>query len=152
MPISLSQASRLHHPKMPLAWILIACVLSGCGPSGRDLSDAQWLGLQQDLQSERSEVGHQRDLLETDRREFDERERSEPVLAAVISSSVLLVCCLLPLVVVAVLLWPRPPEPDAETVCDIILDDVVTNMTSSESDSPRIAKSPHPRRLARREP
>ncbi len=67
--------------------------------------------MQQQLHDERSEVGHQRDLLEADRREWEERERSEPVLAAVISASVLLICCALPLLLVGVLLWPGKPEP-----------------------------------------
>ncbi|TWU51151.1 hypothetical protein [Rubripirellula reticaptiva] len=107
--------------------------LVGCGPSGRDLSDQQWLEMQEDLQAERAEVGLQRDLLEEDRRRWDEREHGEPVLAAVISSAVLLVVCGLPLLMVAILMWPRQPEPSSETVCEVLLDDVVQQSTSSDT-------------------
>nr|WP_231615877.1 hypothetical protein [Novipirellula artificiosorum] len=131
-----------------ITWIVIALTLSGCGPSGRDLSDQQWLEIQQDLQDERAEVGKQRDLLEADRREWDERERSEPVLAAVISSSVLLICCSLPLLLVAVLLWPRKREQESQAVCEAMLDEVVTVRNLVSGDTKRIAASPSTQRLA----
>jgi hypothetical protein len=128
-----------------ISWMLIACSLSGCGPSGRDLSDQQWLEMQQQLHAERSEVGHQRDLLEADRREWDDRERSEPVLAAVISASVLLVCCVLPLLLVGVLLWPRKPEPSSDAVCEILLAEQVDAVPAR-----RLGSDQHPKRLANR--
>ncbi|TWU33818.1 hypothetical protein [Novipirellula artificiosorum] len=131
-----------------LVWIPIIIVLSGCGPSGRDLSDLQWLEIQQALQDERAEVGKQRDLLEADRREFDERERSEPVLAAVISASALLICCSLPLLLVAVLLWPRKREQESQAVCEAMLDEVVTVRNLTSGDTKRISASPTPKRLA----
>jgi hypothetical protein len=133
-----------------IPWMLIACSLSGCGPSGRDLSDQQWLEMQQQLHDERTEVGHQRDLLEADRRQWDDRERSEPVLAAVISASVLLVCCVLPLLLVGVLLWPRKPEPAFEAVCEILLDDVLAGQATVASP-PRLAAKVQTKRLANRE-
>ncbi len=133
---------------IPLVLCLMTCTLSACGPSGRDLSDAQWLELQQDLQDERTEVGHQRDMLETDRREWDERERSEPVLAAVISSSVLLICCLLPLVLIGVLMWPRRSDTSSDVVCEVLLDDAIAQIVNSTAhDSHRIADTQAPRRL-----
>ncbi len=107
---------------MLLCWLIL---LSGCGPSGRDLSDANWLQLQQDMQAERAEVGRQRDLLESDRREWDERERREPVLAAVISSAALLIACGLPLLIVAGLLIQDPPADSAGEACNELLDQVV---------------------------
>ncbi|TWT56540.1 membrane or secreted protein [Allorhodopirellula solitaria] len=114
---------------------LFTSILCGCGPSGRDLSDAQWLGMQQDLQAERAEVGHQRDLLEDDRRQWSERERSEPILAAVISSSVLLICCVLPVVLVGVLLWPRRSDTGDDAVCELVMDEMVTAIESANHQS-----------------
>ena len=134
-------------PIMIVSMTLICTVLSGCGPTGRDLSDQQWLEMQQQLHAERSEVGHQRDLLEADRREWDERERSEPVLAAVISASVLLICSVLPLLLVGVLLWPGKPEQTSEAVCEILLDDVLIRQ-AIVADSPRLTASTQTKRLA----
>jgi hypothetical protein len=135
---------------MMLMLAMTWAVTSGCGPSGRDLSDQQWLELQQELQEERSEVGYQRDLLEADRREWDDRERIEPVLVAVISASVLLICCVLPLLLVGVLLWPRKPEPTSEAICEILLDDVLAGQ-AIVAEPPRITSSPQTKRLANRE-
>ncbi|TWU59936.1 hypothetical protein Poly51_02090 [Rubripirellula tenax] len=115
--------------------ILIAIgslIVIGCGPSGRDLSDQQWLEMQNDMQQERAEVGQQRDQLETDRREWDQRERSDAILAAVIASGGLLLACGLPLLVVAILLWPRPSPSSSEAVCDVLLDEVVQQAATAD--------------------
>ena len=136
-------------PIMIVSMTLICTVLSGCGPTGRDLSDQQWLEMQQQLHHERSEVGHQRDLLEADRREWDERERREPVLAAVITASVLLICSVLPLLLVGILLWPGKSEPTSEAVCEILLDDVLIGQ-AAVADSPRLTASTQTKRLANR--
>ncbi|MCM2370389.1 membrane or secreted protein [Rhodopirellula sp. ICT_H3.1] len=113
----------------------------GCGPSGRDLSDAQWLQLQSDLQRERTEVGRQRDQLEADRRQWDERERREPVLAATIDSSVRLLCCIAPVLVVVLLLWPRQAETPSEVACDVLLDELIVQRDPGKLESSR-ANSP----------
>lgn len=148
MPATTLRMNRPLLTMITVTWIAIVLVLSGCGPSGRDLSDRQWLEIQQDLQDERTEVGKQRDLLEADRRDWDERERSEPVLAAVISSSVLLICCSLPLLLVAVLLWPRKREQESQAVCEAMLDEVVTVRNLTSGDTKRIPASPSTKRLA----
>ena len=123
----------------------------GCRPSGRDLSDAQWLQLQQDVQQERAEIGRQRDLLESDRREWNEREYSEPILAAVITSSVLLACCLLPLLLTACVLRSRESDQDSEAVCDLVIDEVLHLSDVAPSESSPKADSQNTRRLASRE-
>ncbi|MEP1644136.1 membrane or secreted protein [Rhodopirellula bahusiensis] len=95
----------------------------GCGPSGRDLTDAQWLKLQQEMQTERAEVGRQRDQLEADRREWDERERRHTLLASAFEASSLLLACVLPLAVILILLWPRPEPIGSQAVCEALLEE-----------------------------
>ncbi|TWU44446.1 hypothetical protein Poly51_61320 [Rubripirellula tenax] len=133
--------------KTPTLLIAIgSLIVIGCGPSGRDLSDQQWLEMQSDMQQERAEVGQQRDQLETDRREWDQRERSDSILAAVIASGGLLLACGLPLLVVAILLWPRPSESSSEAVCDVLLEEVVLH--ASNSDAPRLESTGEPPEIA----
>jgi len=144
----------LRHLIATIAWMIamtLIFLLIGCGPSGRDLSDQQWLGMQEDLQSECTEVGRQRDLLETDRREFDTRERNDPILAASISSAALLLCCCLPLVLVAFLLWPRRSQPTDQDVHDVWLDDVVVPLVEETSQTRRLAQATAKKRIAQRE-
>lgn len=136
--------------KMTMPAVVIL-TLTGCGPSGRDLSDRQWIEMQQDLQAERAEVGHQRDLLESDRREFDARERGDPILAATISSAALLLCCCLPMLIVAVLLWPRPSHVSGQDVQDAWIDDVVCPLVEETSQIRRLAQATAPKELANRE-
>lgn len=114
------------------ALILLCCVTPGCGPSGRDLSDEQWLELHADVQQERSdmqveraEFSRQRDLLEADRREWDQRERLDPVIATVIASAAMLACCALPLILAAFLSWPARSEPADHVVCELLIEDLV---------------------------
>ena len=110
----------------------ICCLALGCGPSGRDLSDRQWLDLhsevqreRNDMQAERAEFARQRDLLEADRRQWDNRQRSEPIIAAAISSVALIACCSLPLILMTILIWPRPTEPADQVVSELLIDDMV---------------------------
>lgn len=127
------------------AWIVVVSMLAaGCGPSPRELSDQQWLDLQQQMQQERAEVGQQRDQLEADRREWDRRERTEPVLAAVVVSAAMLIACGLPLIVVGILLWPRKEPPPSDAMCDVLIDEVALHVSEpkrivSSSDPPKLA-------------
>jgi len=141
----------LRHLIATIVWMIamtLMFLLIGCGPSGRDLSDQQWLGMQEDLQTERTEVGHQRDMLESDRREFDARERSDPVVAASISSAALLLCCCLPLVLVAFLLWPRRSQTSDPDVQDVWIDHVVVPLIEETSQTRRLAQATATQRLA----
>lgn len=116
---------------MPKSLMLIIVVMipsvitTGCGPSGRDLSDRQWLDLQKQLQDERAEVGRQRDQLETDRREWDRRQRRDMLLAESISAAGSVAGVLIPLILATVLLWPRPEVTPPE-VCDVLIDQIIT--------------------------
>ena len=117
---------------LSLTTLFFGSLLIGCGPSGRDLSDASWLQLQQDMQNERAEVGRQRDQLEADRREWDERERSEPVLAAVISSAALLFACVLPLLLLAGLLFQEQAPDSSDAACNELLDQMAVLTEANE--------------------
>lgn len=143
-----------HRRLIALETTIFAVVIlnaTGCGPSGRDLSDRQWLDMQQGLQAERAEIGRQRDYLESDRREFDDRERSDPILAATITSASLLMCCCLPLLIVAVLLWPRRTQATDQDVHDAWMDDVVVPLVEETSTTRRSAQSIAAPRLAESE-
>ncbi|MCR9207643.1 MAG: membrane or secreted protein [bacterium] len=111
---------------------LFVSLLIGCGPSGRDISDASWLQLQQDMQDERAEVGRQRDQLEADRREWDERERSEPVFAAAISSAALLFASVLPLLLLAGLLLQNQAPDSSDAACNVLLDQMADLTEANE--------------------
>jgi len=135
-------------------WImtLVAATL-GCGPSGRELSDEQWLALQAAIQHERAEVGQQRDQLEADRRAWDARERSDAVVAAAISSGAMLICCTLPLIVLTLLIWPRQPEPADAIVSTLLIQDLAHQAEGNGdgngdgNDPERLGSSPCRRRL-----
>ncbi len=147
-----------------IALTLLILSIHGCGPSGHSVSqdewdqlfgmpaettkaaselvqrDAesrnQWLSLHEDLQTERSEIGRQRDLLEDDRRDWAAHQRSDPIIAAAISAAGLLAACSLPLILMALLLWPRKPEPasDRDAVCDILVDELVADALRIDRD------------------
>ncbi|WP_339886567.1 membrane or secreted protein [Rhodopirellula europaea] len=142
----------------PPRWTLVILMLTtattwiGCGPSGRDLSDANWLELQQDMQNERAEVGRQRDLLEADRREWDQRERRDPVIAGAISSAAMLIACSLPLLLISVLLLPGNTQPQSESARDVLLDQVAEQRLAKVSRLEHQSDPASPERLAHREP
>jgi hypothetical protein len=85
------------------------------------------VALQRDVQSERVEVGRQRDLLEEDRRDLAAQRRLDPILAAAITNVALLAARLLPLVLCWYLLR-RPVEPaDDQSVAEVLLQDLVVD-------------------------
>ena len=123
---------------------LLLCIL-GCGPSGRDLSDEKWLALHEsvqqernEMQSERAEFARQRDLLEADRQKWEARARTEPIVAAAISAASLLICCSLPLILVALMLWPRTPEPAEEAISELLVEDLRRQVDRKIEDRKRI--------------
>ena len=92
--------------------------------------------MQNEMQSERAEVGRQRDQLETDRRDWDQRERRDAgLVAAVISSA-----CYCWSVDYRSLWWPccyglGMLRPTMDPVCSVLLDELVLH---SELDAKRI--------------
>ena len=53
--------------------------------------------LQHDLRTDQAEIGHQRDQLESDRREIAAQRNRDPIVAAVIMDIGIILACLLPL-------------------------------------------------------
>ena len=53
--------------------------------------------LQHDLRTDQAEIGHQRDQLETDRRDIAAQRHRDPIVAAVIMDVGIILACLLPL-------------------------------------------------------
>jgi hypothetical protein len=122
--------------------LIVFVVIAGCGGCGGSDSGLtetqvdQLLEVQTSVQAEREHLSQQRDQLEADRRDWDARERIDPIIAAAIENAGLLVACGLPLLVVAILLWPRRSEPVDEELCDVLICDMT-------SDHPKLL--PHPR-------
>jgi len=85
----------------------------------------EMVALQREVQTERVDVGRQRDLLESDRRQIAEQRYSDPIIADAITQVGLLVACILPLIVCWQLLR-RPTEPaDESAVAELLLRDLM---------------------------
>lgn len=126
--------------------ILAIGILLGCESDQQRLTSAQvdeLIAMPADLQEERIEIGRQRDALESDRRDLASQRHVEPLVAIAIERSVMLLSCILPVLVVAFLVWPRPTPPDAQQVCDFLVDEA-----TAAPQPPRIASSLR-RRLTR---
>ena len=94
--------------------------------------------LQKGVQTERVDIGHQRDLLEADRREIAADRYFEPLVAGAIAQVGLLIACVLPLLICWQLLT-QPIEPtDDGTVTEFLLRDMV-------SESPLLLLAEPPR-------
>jgi hypothetical protein len=96
------------------------------------------IALQRDIQTERSEVGHQRDLLEEDRRQIAEQRHRDPIIAATIMQVGMVVACGLPLILCWYLLRREPVQADDTVVVELLLDDLV-------NESPVLLPRPLPR-------
>ncbi len=83
--------------------------------------------LHREVQSERSEIGRQRDLLEGERRTLAGHRHWDPVIAAAISNCGLILACILPLVLCWYLLHRRAEPADDGAVAEVLLDDLVAN-------------------------
>jgi hypothetical protein len=84
--------------------------------------------MQHDLQTAQAEIGHQRDLLEDDRREIAAQRRSDPIIAAVITDIGIILACLLPLALAAYVLWAacRARESDS-AVAELLVQEMVAS-------------------------
>ena len=82
--------------------------------------------LQKGVQTERVDIGRQRDLLEAERREIADDRYREPLIAAAITQIGLLIACVLPLLICWQLLR-QPIEPaDDGAVAELLLRDMVS--------------------------
>jgi hypothetical protein len=87
----------------------------------------EMVALQREVQTERAEVGRQRDILENERRDFAAKRRLDPIIASAVRSIGLLLACVLPLVLCWYLLR-QPVEPaDDQAVAEVLLEDLVAD-------------------------
>jgi len=85
----------------------------------------EMVALQREVQTERVDVGRQRDSLESDRRQIAEQRYSDPIIADAITQIGILLACVLPLIVCWQLLR-RPVQPaDESAVAELLLQDLV---------------------------
>ena len=82
------------------------------------------IALQRDIQTERAEVGQQRDQLEEDRRDLAAQRRADPIIAAAVTQVGIVVACILPLVLCWYLLVREQSQPDDATVTEVLIEDL----------------------------
>lgn len=105
----------------------------------------EMVGVHRELQQERSEVGHQRDSLEADRRELADARRREPIIAAAITTAGLLMACLAPLVIAWLCLRQTGQSSAAADVTEMLTLDLT-------ADEPLLATASAPRPLLEHQP
>jgi hypothetical protein len=102
---------------------------------------SDFASLHKDLQSERSEVGRQRDALEEERREIASRRVTDPLVAAALMDAGLLLASVLPLVLCWHLLRRCERDDPADAlVAEVLLADLV-------ADRPALLAPPRPKFL-----
>ena len=98
--------------------------------------------LHKDLQSERSEVGRQRDLLEEERRDIASQRVTDPLVAAAVMDAGLTVACVLPLV----LCWHLLRRSETDDPADALVAEVL--LADLAAERPLLLAPPEPRLLA----
>lgn len=84
--------------------------------------------LQRDLRADQAEVGHQRDVLETERRQIAAERRWESILGPAITGAAILLACLLPLLLCfAVIRSLRTPEHAEEAFSSLLVQELVSD-------------------------
>jgi hypothetical protein len=83
--------------------------------------------IQHELRSDQADIGHQRDQLETERREIATQRHRDPIIAVAIENTGLVLACLLPLLVCVYVLWSigRSRDTDA-AVTDLLVQELVS--------------------------
>lgn len=87
----------------------------------------EMVALQRNLQAEQTEIGRQRDQLESERRTLAGQRRLDPIIAAAITNAALLLACILPLALCWYLLRSRDDPADDHVVAEVLLQDLVTD-------------------------
>jgi hypothetical protein len=87
----------------------------------------EFVALHRDVQAERTEIGQQRDALESDRRQIAEQRHRDPIIANAITGFGLLLACLLPLVLCWYLLHRPVEAADSQVVAEVLLEDLVAD-------------------------
>ncbi len=96
--------------------------------------------MQHELRGDQADIGHQRDQLESERREIATQRQRDRIVAAAITNVGVVVACLLPLLVCVYVLWSAGRKDDS--------DSVVTEMLVQELVSERPMLLPSPEGLA----
>ena len=104
--------------------------------------------LQREIQSEQNEIGRQRDVLETERREIADSRNRDPIIATAITRVAMVVISLLPLLICWLLLQQKVEPTDKNEITELLLDDLVSAepllmpSTTSKPDKPRLMDLP----------
>ena len=128
--------------------LILLITASGCGDRDQRLSDAAREAanrqaeqntrmaslqehvtlLQHDAQRSQAEVGRQRDLLESERREITDQRHRDPIVAAAIVDVGLVLACLLPLVLAGYALYClRDPGQADSALADVLIGEITTD-------------------------
>ena len=84
--------------------------------------------LQRDLQQSQAEVGHQRDLLEGERRDIADHRHRDPIIAAAIMDIGLALACLLPLLLAGYALYClRDPGQTDVAMTEVLVQELVAD-------------------------
>lgn len=83
--------------------------------------------IQHELRSDQADIGHQRDQLETERREIATQRHRDPIVAAAIANVGVVLACLLPLLVCVYVLWSLGRSRDSDAaVTDLLVQELVS--------------------------
>ncbi|MCO8123574.1 hypothetical protein NHH03_17650 [Stieleria sp. TO1_6] len=111
-----------------LVTIVTLLVTAGCQKQAPGLSGPQVdqiLDVQQTIVDEQTGLNQGRDDLESDRRQWAQRDRRDPIIAESIQSAAILIACCLPLAMLTLLLWPQPRQ-DGEQAANEVLVEMLT--------------------------
>ena len=106
-------------------------------------SREQFLSLNQALQTERAEIGQQRDVLELERKELARHRYLDPIIASAILEAGVVLGCLLPLVVCILVLRSLTMGSDDESAMnDLLVNEIIDEqryvMLQSAEKSPAL--------------
>ena len=83
--------------------------------------------IQHELRSDQADIGHQRDQLETERREIATQRNRDPIVAATITNIGVVLACLLPLLACVYVLWSIGRNRDSDAaVTDLLVQELVS--------------------------
>ncbi|WP_147867499.1 hypothetical protein [Stieleria maiorica] len=120
---------------------LMPLLLSGCKREPPVLTDRQVdqvFDAQQRVLDQQEILSQGRDDLESDRRLWSERERSDPIVAKSIEATGILLACCLPLVLILLLLTKSKRDEVAEARADpVLVEMLATDSKRLPQDSPR---------------
>ena len=104
--------------------------------------------LQREMQTERNEIGHQRDQLEAERREIADHRNRDPIIAAAITKVAMVVVSLLLLLICWLLLSQKIESPNDQQMTELLLEDLVSEEprllppANTNPDKPRLPDFP----------